>query len=181
MGFVKRFFSLFVVIGGFAVTSQGPEYAQQYRQRLGGAVEELRTLVNDLERDAAAVSSSRATALEGMVRSSDPFTKARGESMTKTVARFESLTAQQGQLKTSAPVWRPLVVFKSLDQKIANDAYAEFEPAVPLTVSGLLWGIAGGLMGWLLLVIGGVHRRSRNKQSNPATGTDLNAPPIAQE
>ncbi|MEO0545960.1 MAG: DUF2937 family protein [Pseudomonadota bacterium] len=181
MGFLKRFLSLFLVVSGFAVTSQGPEFAQQYRQRLGGAVEELKTVVADLDRDAAAVATSRTQALEQMTQSSDPFTKSRGESMTNTVARFESLTQQQADLRISAPVWRPLVVFQSMDTKIASDAYSAYEPAVPLTVSGVFWGLAGAFMGWLLLLMGRLPSKMRKDEPNAPTGTDLKAPQIAQE
>lgn len=181
MAFMKRFFSLILVVGGFSLASQGPEFAQQYRQRLGGAVEELKTVVADLDRDAAAVSTSRSAALEGMVASSDPFTRSRGESMKSTVKRYENLANQQAALQTSAPVWRPLVVFQSMDQKIANDAYTEFEPAIPLTVSGVFWGLAGALSAWALLLLGKFPRRLRKTDPSAPTGTDLAAPRIAQE
>ncbi|MEM1037987.1 MAG: DUF2937 family protein [Pseudomonadota bacterium] len=181
MGFLKRFLSLFLVIGGFSLTSQGPEFAQQYRQRLGGAVEELKTVVADLDRDAAAVAISRAQALQQMSQSSDPFTRSRGESMTNTVTRFEALTQQQAQLRVSAPVWRPLVVFQSMDTKITSDAYSAFEPAVPLTVSGVFWGLAGALLGLLMLLMGRLLGKMRKKEPNAPTGTDLKAPQIAQE
>ena len=43
------------MIGGLAlgvVLSQFPEYAQQYTQRLGGAVDELRIITEDFDRAA---------------------------------------------------------------------------------------------------------------------------------
>ena len=44
-------------VGGLGlalVLSQFPEYAQQYTQRLGGAVDELRVITEDFGRGAAA-------------------------------------------------------------------------------------------------------------------------------
>ncbi|MEL6967353.1 MAG: DUF2937 family protein [Pseudomonadota bacterium] len=181
MSFLKRFISLFLVAGGFALTSQGPEFAQQYRQRLGGAVEELKTVVRDLEKDASAVNKSRQEAIDGMLESTDTYIKARGESMLRTVNRYERLTDQQIQLMTSAPAWRPLVVFRSMDQKIANDAYGAFEPAVPLTVSGLFWGLIGGFCGWVLVALGRLPRRVRKDDTPQPSGTDIAAPQIIQE
>ncbi|MFL4990854.1 MAG: DUF2937 family protein, partial [Microvirga sp.] len=37
------------LLGG-VVASQGPEFGQQYRQRLGGAVDELRQVISRFER-----------------------------------------------------------------------------------------------------------------------------------
>ena len=42
--------ALGLVFGG--VFSQAPEYAQQYRQRLGGAIDELKQVVADFNADA---------------------------------------------------------------------------------------------------------------------------------
>ena len=39
---------------GGIIASQGPEYAQQYRQRLGGAIDELRQVITRFEADAQA-------------------------------------------------------------------------------------------------------------------------------
>ena len=47
-------------IGGLAlaiVLSQFPEYAQQYTQRLGGAVDELRVITEDFDRAALAAAA----------------------------------------------------------------------------------------------------------------------------
>ncbi len=48
----------FGLLGGL-VASQAPEFAQQYRQRLGGAIDELNRVVDALRRDARATGQSR--------------------------------------------------------------------------------------------------------------------------
>ena len=52
---------------GFAL-SQAPEIAQQYRQRLGGAVDELRRIVLRFDEDSARSGFDRAGALAVMER-----------------------------------------------------------------------------------------------------------------
>jgi hypothetical protein len=62
-GMVRRALGM---LGGLALgfaLSQFPEYAQQYVQRLGGAVDELRIIVADFDRGAAEAGLTRDEAL----------------------------------------------------------------------------------------------------------------------
>ena len=52
------------VLVAAVTTSQLPEFAQQYRQRLGGAVDELRTIVQRFDADAQAAGMDRTQALD---------------------------------------------------------------------------------------------------------------------
>ena len=73
--------------GGAALAvmlSQFPEYAQQYTQRLGGAVDELRVITEDFDRAAEAGGLNRAEAIERYSVSNDDFLAGRGTSMTAT-------------------------------------------------------------------------------------------------
>ena len=77
-------------IGGLGLAvalSQFPEYAQQYTQRLGGAVDELRVITEDFDRAAVAGGLDRAAALERYNASNDQFLAGRGTSMTATFQR----------------------------------------------------------------------------------------------
>ncbi|MBB3444674.1 hypothetical protein FHT93_004547 [Rhizobium sp. BK379] len=47
MGQIGRGVILAVGLAGGTLFSQAPEFAQQYRQRIGGAVDELRIIVDD--------------------------------------------------------------------------------------------------------------------------------------
>ena len=50
---IGRIVVVAIAVSGGVLTSQSPEFAQQYRQRLGGAVDELARVVSNFERDAA--------------------------------------------------------------------------------------------------------------------------------
>src|SRR5688572_1167100 len=72
---------LIVVIAaafGGLVASQFPEFAQQYRQRLGGAVDELLRVVADFDADASRNQLTREAALQTYGRSGEPFLQDRG-------------------------------------------------------------------------------------------------------
>ncbi|MFD0935175.1 DUF2937 family protein, partial [Methylobacterium trifolii] len=61
---VIRTLGLALGLLGGGLAAQGPEFAQQYAQRLGGAVDELRREIATLEADAKATGNTRDGAVE---------------------------------------------------------------------------------------------------------------------
>ena len=142
------------VLGGLglaAVFAQFPEYAQQYEQRLGGAVNELRIIVADFDADAQKFGLSREEALRHYAVSPDAFLVARGQSMARTLARYARLNGQLLDLAAADPWTRVTHLNDYLDSEISSQALAAFKPAMPVTGEGVMWGIAGFLLGYGLL------------------------------
>ncbi len=153
MGLISRALTIAAMLAGLAAGSQAPEFAQQYRQRLGGAVEELRTVVTQFDADAANSGLSRDLALQRMISDEQQLVRDRGVSMTAVTGRFERLAAQQAALERTDDLLRPFHVLRSPDTKIVSDAWEIFKPAVPLTIAGAVWGGVGAvvmLVAWLL-------------------------------
>ena len=165
MGLSSKTVTIVSAMAGLAVFSQAPEFAHQYRQRIGGAVDELKTVVMDFDNDADNSQLSRDQALDKMTRSTEQLTHDRGQSMTRTVGRFERLTEQQNWLENSHPLTRPLLVLKNLDGPLFENAWKAFEPAVPLNSSGLTYGGLGAILAMLFarLGIGGTRRLSQRR------------------
>ncbi|MCG6859414.1 MAG: DUF2937 family protein [Salaquimonas sp.] len=156
---------------GLALFSQAPEFAQQYRQRLGGAVEELRAVVADFDRDAQASSMSRAQALEAMAAASQRFTRDRGASMTRTIERFDGLFEQQTSMETSGTLTRPIIVLRNPDTQVLEGAWGIFEPALPLTLPGVVYGGIGALVFAMAARLGVCTTRSlRRRRSDRLLG-----------
>ena len=88
MGMLSRSFTQLVIAAGLVSASQMHEFAQKYRQRLGGTVEELRVVVHDFDRDARNSQMTRNEAIESLKRSAEQFPRDRGNSMERTVSRF---------------------------------------------------------------------------------------------
>lgn len=142
------------MVGGLALGlcfSQFPEYAQQYEQRLGGAVDELRTIVDDFDRDATRYGLTRQEALERYAVSPDTFIVARGTSMDRTLARYAQLSAMLADLQHAGPLERVTHLGDYLDREVGARALENFKPAVPVTAEGIGWGLAGWLIGYLIL------------------------------
>ena len=76
--FARRLAFAIAVLAGL-IGSQAPEFAQQYRQRLGGALGELNRIVSEFDSEVQRVNLSRAEALQRLEDNADPLARERGE------------------------------------------------------------------------------------------------------
>ena len=159
-----------------AATSQAPEFAQQYRQRLGGALDELARVITRFDADAAAEGLVRDAALARYGASDDEFLARRGASVRGDIARLARLQAHAARLEETPPTVRPLLIAREGDVPIARATLAIYEPALPLTASGATYGLSGlgaGFLAWWMgaAAVGGVRgrlgRRDRSSASLP--------------
>ncbi len=105
---VFRTLGLALGLLGGGVAAQAPEFAQQYAQRLGGAVDELRREVASLDADARATGNTRDGAVDRMRGNADELVARRGAAAGATVARLAALSAQQQALaEARAPSGAP--------------------------------------------------------------------------
>jgi hypothetical protein len=88
------------------VGAQGPEFAQQYRQRLGGAVDELNRIVAQFDADTARRSLTRAEGLDRLSKNDDPLARQRGEAIAQEIDRYERLRRQQAAMNGAGPLTR---------------------------------------------------------------------------
>jgi hypothetical protein len=142
------------VIGGLALgvaLSQFPEYAQQYVQRLGGAVDELRVIVEEFDRGAADAGLTRQQALDRFSGVSDDFIAGRGKATAATIARYEMLSQNLVELRNASGWDRFAHLPDYLDQDIGARALADYKPAIPVTPEGLSYAAAGFAIGYVAL------------------------------
>lgn len=141
-------------LGGIALAaslSQFPEYAQQYTQRLGGAVDELRVITEDFDRAAQAGGMDRQAALARYAASGDSFLAGRGDSMALTFARYADLSETLARIQGAGPVERLRSLPAYLDTDIGRRTLEHYRPAVPVTMEGVLYAGAGFILGYLIL------------------------------
>lgn len=131
-----------------AVTSQLPEFTQQYRQRLGGAVDELRALVQEFDGEVARQSLDRQAGLARLGSNPDPLVRDRAADMRATIERAARLDRQEKAFATAGPISQYAVLIEDYDPRIGSQAYASYQPAVPVTTSGIVAGGAGLFAGW---------------------------------
>ncbi|GJE38329.1 DUF2937 family protein [Methylobacterium persicinum] len=136
------------LLGG-AIAAQAPEFAQQYAQRLGGAVDELRRQIDTLESDARANGTTRDNAVERLRTSPDGLVARRGEAAQADIARLARLSAQRQALtEATSPLGRTVAVIRNPDTAIAQATLHDYQPAVPTTADGITAGLVGFLAAW---------------------------------
>ncbi len=137
------------VVGAVGL-SQGPEFMQQYAQRLGGHLDEARRQLAQFANVAREAGLSLPEYIERTSINADAAVAKLGGVMKASVERVEELSAATAAL-SNASVWeRPFVFVRHADSEIARAAWAAFKPAVPTTVEGLIYALLG--MGAALLI-----------------------------
>lgn len=152
--FVLRWIGLAFALLSGAITSQLPEFAQQYRQRLGGAIDEINRFLEDFDTDARANAMNRAQAIARMKSDSDRLIKSRADRIANYELRQVRLTRQQADFREAGSFSRLAVFARDFDSELARNAWSDFEPAAPLTSEGAAAAGAGALAGfglWTLL------------------------------
>ena len=151
----------------FAVAaSQLPEYAQQYRQRLGGAIDELNALIERFDAEAAQSGMDEEQGITHLQQSDDRFVQQRGDQMRDAIMRRDRLARQSDDFAKAGPVGRMLVLAEDFDPKIAARAYQAYEPAVPTTSEGLIAAVIGFVIGGgLIHLIAWPVRRRRLRRA----------------
>ncbi len=143
------------LLGGITA-SQGPEFAQQYRQRLGGAIDELRQVVQRFDTDAQASGETRQSAIARLHSNADDFVSRQGAAMQANVERLGRLETHRETMIQAGPFARVALMVRDGDRDVMEAVYRDFEPALPVTAEGVLSSAAGFVVVWggLLLVAG---------------------------
>lgn len=145
---LARRFALAVGLLLAVVFSQAPEFVQQYRQRLGGAIDELKRIVAQFDAEAAAQSLSREAGISRLRANADPLAQARGSDLQLAVERERRLETQQRDFEIAGSLGRYWVFAEGFDPELAGRAYAIYQPAVPVTPTGFLAGACGFVLGY---------------------------------
>jgi Protein of unknown function (DUF2937) len=172
---LARRLALAIAVLAGLIGSQGPEFAQQYRQRLGGALEELNRIVAEFDGEVQRQNLSRAEALKRLEDNGDPLARDRGEDIGEAIDRAQRLNKQIEALKSAGPLMRLYVVATNFDPKIARGTLDTYEPAVPLSVGALTAGGLAALWGWAAtrLVAWPLSRRSQLRDGRaPSQGAN---------
>ncbi len=167
---IARILMLIVALGMGTTASQLPEFSQQYRQRLGGAIDELAKIADDFANDARRFGLSVEQAIDRLAGNTDEVAAARGDRMRQTLSRLDRLREQKDAYAESGPFVRLAVFAQNIDTELAEATAKDFEPAIPVTVEGLVTAGTGFFAGWfgmrLLLAVFG-RRRRRKVQAEP--------------
>jgi hypothetical protein len=130
------------------IGSQAPEFAQQYRQRLGGALDELRTIIAEFDAEVARENLTPAEGVARLERNADPLARERGEDIAAAIDRAKRLDEQLRAFTTAGPLTRLYVFAKDFDPQIARSTLDNYEPAAPLSLGALAAAGLAAFWGW---------------------------------
>ena len=130
-------------VAGAVVFSQAPEFMQQYLQRLGGSLDEARRIVAQYEDVARQAGQTLPDYITRINTSADQAAAPLGAVMENAVARMNDLAAASAALQDAPMFGRPFAFFAHMDASIAKNTWLAFKPAVPTTVEGLVYALAG--------------------------------------
>ena len=128
--------------------SQLPEFAQQYRQRLGGAIDELNRMIAQFDREVGAESLTRAQGVDRLKANPDSLAQERGAAIESDVDRAARLSRQQQAFQIGGPLTRLASLIENFDPATASQAIRDYEPAVPITFEAFVVGGIALVFGW---------------------------------
>ena len=143
----RRLAWAFALIAGL-IGSQAPEFAQQYRERLGGALDELKRIVAAFEAEAAGERLTPPAAIDRLEQNSDPLARERGHDIAKTIARADRLQEELDAMQSAAPLARLYVLARDFDPEIARGTLHNYEPAAPLSIESVAAAVVTAFLGW---------------------------------
>ena len=131
-----------------AIGAQLPEFAQQYRQRLGGALDELNRAIAQFDQDAQSQSLTRDQGVARLQNNGDPLARQRAEAIGEDVDRAGRLSRQQQAFRDAGPLTRLAAMAENCDPTTFSQAARDFEPAVPVTFEAFVIGGIALVVGW---------------------------------
>lgn len=155
---------------GAVVASQGPEFSQQYRQRIGGGIDELRTIIGRFESDARATGETPEGAIRRLRGNPDDLASRQGVAMQGNVDRLGRLDTHRQEMIEAGPFGRIALMVRDGDVDVMEKAYADFEPAVPVTQEGMLSAGFGFVVVWggILLFATFIRSLFRRRAQGPS-------------
>ena len=144
---IARRLALFVaLLVGFAMT-QLPEFVDQYRQRLGGAIDELSAVIARFDADSAQQGLTETGGIDRLKANPERFVQQRGEQMAENVERLQRLRDAQALFRSDGPMARLVTLATHYDGRIGQGTFRDFAPAVPASVDAFVLGVVGFLFG----------------------------------
>lgn len=165
---LRRLAFFFALLFGLALT-QVPEFVEQYRQRLGGAIDELAAVIARFDSDSAQQGLTQGGGIDRLRSNSDRLAQQRGAQLQDNIDRLSALREAQAQFRSEGPVARLGTFVTHYDSRIARGTYNDFEPAIPTSPEALFLGLVGFVIGGGVVHMAGrpLRRRIRRERAAP--------------
>jgi Protein of unknown function (DUF2937) len=169
--FTRRLAVAVALIAG-VIGSQGPEFAEQYRQRMGGALDELKRIVAQFDAAAARQGLTTPQAVGRLEQNAEPLAREQGQNMVETIARADRLEEELEAMRSAGPLKRIYVMAKDFDPEIARHTLDNYEPAAPLSLEAVVAAALAAISGWAGMHLVAWPIRRARPPPRPANGSD---------
>jgi hypothetical protein len=139
----EKFLDRALCVAGAVIFSQGPEFMQQYLQRLGGHLDEARRQLEQFQKVAAQSGLSLQKFIAQTNANPDTAVAKLGGVMSAAGERVDHLETAKLAIQNASPLTRPFVFIQHVDTEIANATWTLYKPAVPTTIEGILYALLG--------------------------------------
>ncbi len=143
-----------VLLAAFLVAGCVPAFVAQYRQRLGGALDQV---IKDLAPFREIAKKLHGGNIEKLVEhhqfSPDPTFQAEGSAIQAMLRSLDRLRSAVEALDTDL-IHQVIALAKRADPQIAKATWAAYEPALSFSAEGLLFAGGVALVAWLLFMLG---------------------------
>ena len=128
---------------GAVLFSQVPEFIQQYLQRLGGHLDEAQRQLARL-REAAEASGLTVEQLAARTEADPDAAIGRlGAVLREAISRVQHLGEAEAALRHASILEKPFVFARYADAGIVHATARVFRPAIPTTLEGAVYALAG--------------------------------------
>jgi hypothetical protein len=138
---------------GALLSSQIPEFTQQYLQRLAGAVDELSGIVQQFEEDSSRSGYDRAAALGVMKSNAARLVQDQATRMEENIARMNRLLKQQASMRDAGPLARFSEFLANMDGPLAQKTWHSFVPALPFSLEGAFFALIGFACSYVVIFL----------------------------
>lgn len=142
---------LFVVAGALLFL-QLPLFMQQYRLQLTGHVAELKLQVTAMQQRAQMTGKTLEQFIQKFQNSSDADFAHQGQIMTNMVDRMHDLSDGLFALDHASVLSRPFQFLAHFHYDIVRSTMRTFEMGITFTLEGLVYALAGMIIGYLIFL-----------------------------
>jgi hypothetical protein len=165
---IGRLLSLLAGLAAMVAVSQAPGFTLQYMVGLESRIAELKIIVDKFDGIAREMGVSRDQYVADLRAANRESTTKTADVIEDSFKRYSELVAHNEALTAASPLMRPITLAQTYMKDIAEPILKDYQPAVPATPEGFIYGGGGFLAGWALAsivfgAIGGIFGGGRRR------------------
>ncbi len=140
------------VVAGALIFSQAPQFIQQYTQRLGGHIAELKSQVEMIRQTAAFSGKNIEQYIHRFTSSPETDLEQQGLFLQRIVDRLATLSSAMHELQDAASLAKPFVLLGHFQLDVAQGTLQAFQPGLSLNAEGICYALMGIVIAHLLYI-----------------------------